>query len=136
MVLEGDPHHRGNRADLCCDKFRYYWDVVTLLGCVSDTSNHFVFLITGIDPHSSAAISIYPVPNEGQFNVSITTASAESFSIRVYNDLGIKIYEEPKVDVNGTLQKVIDLGSVPNGVYTVIFEDSQNQVVKKIVVSK
>jgi hypothetical protein len=81
-------------------------------------------------------ISVYPVPNEGQFNVSITTASAEIFSIRVYNDLGMKIYEEAKVDVNGSLQKVIDLGPVPGGVYTIIFEDSQNQVVKKIVVNK
>ena len=114
----------------------YYWVVVTLNGCSSAESNHLMILTTGINPHSSAVISVYPVPNEGQFNVSITTASAESFSIRVYNDLGINIYEEPKVDVNGTLQKVIDLGIVPNGVYTVIFEDSQNQAVKKIVVSK
>jgi hypothetical protein len=114
----------------------YYWDVVTLNGCPSDSSNHKLILTTGINPHSPAVISVYPVPNEGQFNVSITTASAEIFSIRVYNNLGIKIYEEAKVDVNGSLQKVIDLGPVPGGVYTIIFEDSQNQVVKKIVVNK
>jgi hypothetical protein len=115
----------------------YYWTIVTINGCSSDTSNHVFWLSPqGIDPHSSTAINIYPVPNEGMFNVSITTASEESFSIRVYNSLGVKIYEEAKVDVNGSLQKVIDLRPVPNGVYTVIFEDSQNQVVKKIIVSK
>ncbi len=114
----------------------YYWDIVTLNGCSSDSSNHKLILTTGIDPHSSAAINIYPVPNNGQFNVSINTASDQSFSISVYNSIGVRIYEEPKVDVNGSLQKVIDLRPVPEGVYTVIFTNSQNQVVKKIVVSK
>jgi hypothetical protein len=114
----------------------YYWDIVTLNGCSSDTSNHVFIIPTGIDQHSSAAINIYPVPNDGQFNVTMTTASEESFSIRVYNNLGIKIYEETKVEVNGTLQKVIDLRPVPDGIYTVIFENNQNQVVKKIVVNK
>jgi hypothetical protein len=114
----------------------YYWDVVTLDGCSSDASNHVLILLTGIEQHSSAAIKIYPVPNDGQFNISITTDSEESFTIRVYNNLGVKIHEETKVDVNGTLQKVIDLRPVPDGVYTVIFENSQNQVVKKIIVNK
>jgi hypothetical protein len=117
-------------------QFGEYWDVVTLNGCSSDTSNHIVFPLTGIGQHSSAVINLYPVPNEGMFNVSIITASEESFSISVYNSLGVKIYEETKVDVNGTLQKMIDLRPVPSGVYTVIFEDSLNQVVKKIIINK
>jgi hypothetical protein len=110
--------------------------VVTLNGCSSDTSNHIIFPVVGIVQNSSAVINLYPVPNEGMFNVSITTASEESFSISVYNTLGVKIYKEAKVIVNGSLQKMIDLRPVPNGVYTVIFEDSMNQVVKKIVVNK
>jgi hypothetical protein len=114
----------------------YYWDVVTLNGCSSDTSNHKLILVTGIDSYSSPMINIYPVPNDGHFNVSITTASEEIYAISVYNTLCVKIYEETNVDVNSSSQKVIDLRPVPNGVYTVIFKNSQNQVVKKIVVNK
>jgi hypothetical protein len=114
----------------------YYWSVVTLLGCASDSSNHKLILTTGIDSHNSTSINLYPVPNDGRFNVSITTTSDETFNISVYNSLGVKIYEEAKVEVNGSLNKVIDLRPVPNGVYTVIFKDSQQQVVKKIIVSK
>jgi hypothetical protein len=114
----------------------WYWSIVTLNGCSSDSSNHHLIITVGIDPHSSASINIYPVPNDGRFNVSITTASRESFSISVYNNLGVKFYEETKVDVDGSLQKVIDLRPVPSGVYSVIFENSQNQVVKKIIVNK
>src|ERR1035437_5454843 len=112
-----------------------YWTIITLNGCSSDTSNHWV-LVVGIDNRSSSSVNLYPVPNDGQFTISITSASNESFSISVYNNLGVKIYEETKVEVNGSLQKVIDLRPVPNGVYSVIFENSQKQVVKKIVVNK
>jgi hypothetical protein len=114
----------------------WYWSIVTLNGCSSAESNHLQVITTGIGSHSSSAINIYPVPNNGQFNVTITTASIESFSISVYNSLGVKIYEEANVEVNGSLEKMIDLRPVPNGVYSVIFEDSLGQVVKKIVITK
>ena len=114
----------------------YYWSIVTVNGCSSAESNHKQIITTGIDTHSSSSINVYPVPNDGRFNVTITNASAETYSIHVYNGLGVAIYEEAKVEVNGTLQKVIDLRPVANGVYTVIFENGQNQVVKKVVVNK
>ncbi len=114
----------------------YYWVVVTLNGCSSAESNHLQIITTGIDSHSSASINVYPVPNDGRFTASITTVSDQTFSIRVFNNLGVKIFEETKVEVNGTIQKVIDLRPVPDGVYSVIFENSLNQVVKKIIVNK
>lgn len=114
----------------------YYWSVVTINGCSSDESNRLLILTTGVGSHASSSINIYPVPNDGQFNVSITTPSDQTFSISVYNGLGVKIYEESKVDVNGSLKKVIDLRPVPNGVYSVVFENSLDQVVKKIIVNK
>jgi small neutral amino acid transporter SnatA (MarC family) len=113
----------------------YYWDVLTIDGCPSDTSNHKLIIVTGIDSHYSASINVYPVPNDGRFNVSIIDGFNESFSISVYNTLGVKIYEEINLKVIGSLQ-VIDLRPLPNGVYTLIFENSQNKVVKKIVVNK
>jgi hypothetical protein len=114
----------------------FYWSVVTLNGCSSAESNHLQIFTIGVDPHSSSAINVYPVPNDGRFNVTFTTASNESFSIRVYNSIGVKIYEETNVEVNGSLEKVIDLRPVQNGVYNVIFENSRGQVVKKVVVNK
>lgn len=114
----------------------YYWDIVTLHGCSSDTSNHKRILVTGVENHSSPVIIVFPVPNDGRFNVSITTASEESFSIRVFDYLGVNIYEEANVKVTGSIQKVIDLRPVPSGVYTLIFKNSYNAVVKKIIVNK
>jgi hypothetical protein len=113
----------------------YYWDVVTLNGCSSDSSNHVLIIVTGINSHSSAVINIYPVPNDGRFNVSITTASEESFSFRVYNNLGVMIYVETKIEVNGSLTRVVDISTAPNGMYTVVITSDQETVVKSIIVN-
>jgi hypothetical protein len=112
----------------------HYWDVVDINGCSSDTSNHEYIIITGIAPHTASVINLYPVPNSGRFNVSITNTAAESFSIRIYNNLGILIYDEGKVDVNGTLNKVVDIRPVPNGMYTVIITSEQEIIVRKIII--
>ena len=112
----------------------YYWDVVTLNDCSSEPSNHVLIVVTGIDPRTSAEINIYPNPGIGMFNVSISSSSPESFRISVFDELGWKVYEETKVDVNGTLQKLIDLRPISPGVYNMIFQGTKSQLVKKIVV--
>jgi hypothetical protein len=114
----------------------YYWDIVTINGCSSDASNHKLILVTDINSLLSDAINVYPVPNDGHFNVSINTTSEKLFDFIVYNEFGLKIYEETNVEIIGSFQKTIDLRPVSNGVYTMIVEDSQNEVVKKIVVNK
>jgi hypothetical protein len=114
----------------------YYWSIVTLNGCSSDSSNHQFVYWEGVSSHSSSAINIYPVPNDGQFKVSMTSSSHETFTIKVFNVLGTMISELKGIEVNGTVEKIIDLRPVPNGVYSVIFENSVGQTVKKIVVNK
>jgi phosphodiesterase/alkaline phosphatase D-like protein len=114
----------------------YYWSIVTLNGCISAESNHQYVIVTGIGTHPSSSINVYPVPNDGRFTISFSTSSRETYNIRVFNSLGVNIFEELKLEVNGSLEKVIDLRPVPNGVYSVIFENNLGQVVKKIVVNK
>ena len=114
----------------------YYYDVVTLNGCSSSPSNIEMVVMTGITPLSGTQIGIYPIPNDGRFTLSITSASPEMYSISVMNNLGIKIHELQGVNILGTTDLVIDLRPVTNGVYSVIIQDSQNRVVKKILVNK
>jgi hypothetical protein len=110
----------------------YYWSIVTLNGCSSGESNHVMVLSNGIGSLSTAGIDIYPVPNNGMFNVSFTGSSKDKYTIKVVNSLGINVFEESGVET--TDQKVIDLRPVASGVYTVIFENSANKIVKKIIV--
>jgi hypothetical protein len=112
-----------------------YNDVVTLNGCSSDTSNTIV--ITGVAGiKSNSAISIYPIPNDGQFRLSITSNSRQVYSVRVLNNLGVMVYEQKDIEVTGTTEKIIDLRPVPSGTYTVIVRTNDEQVIRKIIVTK
>ena len=113
-----------------------YWVVVTLSGCASDTSNHEYVVMIGINPLTESRFSIYPVPNDGQFNVTLRSDTRETFSITIYNELGAKIYQLNGVEVNGTVEKQIDLRPIPSGIYSVTFQNNTGKVVKKIIVNK
>jgi hypothetical protein len=114
----------------------WYWDVVTLNGCSSAESNHQYIIITGVDSHSSSAINVYPVPNDGRFTVSIISSSKEPFTITVFSNLGVKIHEVKDIHVNSQFYQVIDLRPVFNGIYTVVIRNSIYHIVKKVVVSR
>ena len=113
-----------------------YEDVVTLNGCSSSPSNPIDIVNIGIPTNQGSGLSIYPVPNDGKFTVSITSPSKESFTLSVLNNLGIEIYLQKDITVTGTSEKVIDLRPVPSGIYSVIIRNHENQVVRKILVNK
>jgi hypothetical protein len=112
-----------------------YWDIVTLNGCSSLESNHILFYV-GINAIESNNISIFPVPNDGQFTLSMTSPSKRLFTISVYNNLGIKIIEDEDIEVTGTVNHKIDLRPIQNGIYSVLIHNSVGQFVRKIVVYK
>jgi hypothetical protein len=114
-----------------------YWCVVTWSGCSSDTSNHVWVVMIGIQPEPSAAnFVVYPVPNNGQFKASITYPTLENFNIKIYNNLGVMIYEIRNVEVKGTTERSIDLRPTPSGIYSVVFENQNSRVIRKILISR
>jgi hypothetical protein len=90
----------------------------------------------GINAIESNNISIFPVPNDGQFTLSMTSPSKRLFTISVYNNLGIKIIEDEDIEVTGTVNHKIDLRPIQNGIYSVLIHNSVGQFVRKIVVYK
>ena len=113
-----------------------YWDVVTLSGCASMPSNTIDISEVGINNNQGPAISVYPVPNNGMFNLSITSSLSGSYTLRVLNDLGVEVYIQKDLVVTGTFSKVIDLRPIPAGVYSLIISNADTRVVRKIVVNK
>jgi hypothetical protein len=114
----------------------YYWSIVTINGCSSDASNHLQIITTGIDSHSSSGINVYPNPNEGVFTLMITSPKEEKYNIRVFNNIGVPIFEMKNLDVVGTTSQTIDLSSATSGIYTIVIWNSNYSSVKKVVVSK
>jgi hypothetical protein len=112
----------------------YYWDVVTLDGCTSDTSNHLYILISGMDLNSSGMAGIYPVPCNGRFTVSFSGASEEYYTVSVNNLLGMKVFGELQVKMKDQILLVLDIRPVPDGLYTIIFRGKKENFTRKILI--
>jgi hypothetical protein len=83
---------------------------------------------------NGSSFTVYPVPNEGRFNVSIEYPKEEKFRIQVINTLGLKVYESEEILVKGTARHTIDLQPASPGIYIVVFESRDEHVIRKIVV--
>jgi hypothetical protein len=115
----------------------HYWDVVTLNGCSSDTSNHIYILIIGIHNHGSEiGADLYPNPNDGRFTLHISTTKQLTFDITVVNELGMNVRSMKDVVANGNREQIFDLRSELNGVYTVIIKNNDNVITRKFVINK
>ena len=65
------------------------------------------------------SLSVYPVPNNGTFNVLINSSEKTIF-IKIYNSIGKIIYETKEEVVNGKVEKKIDLQPIQKGIYVVV----------------
>ncbi len=115
----------------------WYWSVVTVNGCSSDTSNHVYVLITGINEiAANCAVSVYPNPSTGQFTLMISSERPQTLDISVINNLGVTVYEANNIEVTNILRKNIDLRNVASGVYSILLNNAGNHFVKKIMITR
>ena len=113
-----------------------YWAVVTINGCSSDTSNNIYVLYIGLDELVKIQkVEVYPNPNNGRFTLSMTTSAREVFDLRILNNLGVPVYERKGLEVDGTLEEVINLNNIPNGVYSVVINTLNKQIIRKVVIN-
>ncbi|MEI7727718.1 MAG: T9SS type A sorting domain-containing protein [Bacteroidota bacterium] len=90
-----------------------------------------------LDHAGSASFSIYPVPNNGQFTVMISSPVDEIFTIMVYNQIGVKLFGlSDAATVGGKFETQIYLRPITSGMYLVAFMNSENKVVRKIFVNQ
>lgn len=112
-----------------------YYTVVTIDGCSSDSSNNLFVVYVGLDELTRIEkVNVFPNPNDGHFTMLITSVSNTTFDLRIINNLGVSVYEQKNVSVNGKLEKKIELENIPNGVYSVILNDMNKQIVRKFIV--
>jgi hypothetical protein len=112
----------------------YYWVKVTLLGCTSGESNHVYIKGVGIGESSFGFVSIFPVPNDGRFVVTMELAAPDNVYIDVYNELSEKVYSSGIIRVNGKTEKIIDFRPASPGMYSVIFTSEKEKITRKIIV--
>jgi hypothetical protein len=89
----------------------------------------------GINEKDALKIDIYPVPNDGNFNISVCSGVETTFTLEVFNSLGSKIFSNSNIHVNGAIVIGVDLRPVSRGLLTVILRNAGIEVVRKIMVN-
>ena len=114
----------------------WYWTIVTLNGCSSDSSNHVYVAGVGVQENDNLSFNVYPVPNNGVFTAEVSSSYEENFRIQIYNTLGAMVYKTEEFRVSGTHKEQIDVHQLPAGIYSVVFMNDQRKVVRKVFINK
>jgi len=91
--------------------------------------------VAGISDFSEGInFGIYPNPNKGVFTLNIASNENTSFSLRILNAIGVKVYHEDDIALNKVYKNTIDLRNFNEGLYfvNVIYKD--RNYIRKIVV--
>ncbi|WP_178986472.1 zinc-dependent metalloprotease [Winogradskyella helgolandensis] len=78
-------------------------------------------------------LSIYPNPNNGEFNIHFNPKSGEDISVAVYDIRGRSIYTKNYNNVS-RFDETIQLNNAQSGVYLLTIMDGSQKVTKKIIV--
>ncbi len=112
-----------------------YTVVVTIGGCSSAASAPEVITTTGMDQTSNPyLLSIYPNPNDGNFNVSFNVSVKGTYTLELTNALGQLIFKDEVNDFSGQYTKQLSVVDYGKGVYTISLTNEKHEVVKKIIV--
>ena len=84
-------------------------------------------VLNGVD------MKVYPNPNQGSFNVTISADDRITGDINVVDALGRTIHTEA-LDVTGTKQIALDLGNVSPGVYVLLVNTANGKAVRQFTV--
>ena len=77
--------------------------------------------------------TLYPNPNNGNFNIQFTSTSGNEIKVNVHDIRGREIYSKSYTN-NGLFNENLQLSNVQSGVYLVTVEDGSLKETKKIVV--
>jgi len=135
----------GSAKDLLSPYTREFeWAFYTL--CFTDSITYFINSPNGEDschyylpavvnePETPVKLTISPVPNDGHFTVTLTNENNRLVSISVINSLGILVYESGEFAGSEKIERTIDLGQVPDGIYSLILWNGTEKVARKIVI--
>jgi hypothetical protein len=110
-----------------------YWTVVTVQNCVSEPSNVIHYIGVGIDYSQLIGFTVYPVPSDGQVNVSFATSGAGKYTLTIINCLGSKVFEEHGTTFPGGTTRYIDLSGSVKGLYFITISTKEGSAVRKVI---
>ncbi len=81
-------------------------------------------------------VSLYPNPSADFTNLNVTTKTATSAKVFVYNTVGQLVFDKAITLTEGFNNVVIDTKNFSSGIYNVVLSTSNGSTVKKLTVNK
>jgi PKD repeat protein len=94
---------------------------VTLIAsnsCSSDTTTMVIDILGAVESgFGSGVVSVFPNPNEGQFNLSLENVSAGNLTLSVFNAMGTLAFEKQIDHAGGAALLPLDQALLSHGIY-------------------
>lgn len=103
-----------------------YYVITSNEGCASDTSNHIFMIIFGIENNYEPIVRIYPNPFSDQ--ISIENDGNETYSIEIFNSLGVLIHS-----ITMNQKSIMNTTDLSKGVYFVKISNGKTEQYQKLI---
>ncbi len=103
-------------------------------GCSNSASQMlYVDACTGITEQNPEGIQVFPNPNEGTFTLSIRNAGSNKITLIMRNTAGQTVYTGEAMPLNGSITRIVNTESLPNGIYMLQIIGREDLRVLKVV---
>jgi hypothetical protein len=90
---------------------------------------------TGIGEKSKdVTVSVFPNPSNGEFTLELNAAKSVVASLSIANNLGMAVYSEKDVAINGKTVKNLNLTGLSSGIYMLTLQNGEMKITQKLLI--
>lgn len=113
-----------------------YTVIVNYSGCYSEPSNAITINLNDLnDLENTISLNVFPNPNNGKFTITLITTNEENIIVELCNGIGQTIFTKRIKNNIGEYTFNVDLSAHSNGIYSLLFTNDTEVMVKKIIVN-
>jgi DNA/RNA endonuclease YhcR with UshA esterase domain len=115
---------------------QYYQEFAKRIEEINKGFTAFNFIITGLTEDLNASVKtvkVYPNPNTGSFNVSLTNENIKEINL-VLTDLAGKTVYTSTLKVNGIQDIKVETNNLPKGIYNLQLKSNQGMQFSKVAI--
>ncbi len=112
-----------------------YTVVVTINGCSSEGSAPFIITSITNNMNELNTLLIQPNPNTGKFKLTAEVARRQFCTLEIITNTGVTIYKVDGLVLDGKFSKEVDIAGASAGDYMVVLRNSENQVIRKMIIT-
>lgn len=110
-------------------EFNGYYAVITSFSECQDTSECINFMFSNLENFDNDLFTIYPNPNDGNFEIKLSKEVSNSYEVTIYDSRGNLICEDMYYE--GCIR--LDLSEYESGIYFVRLTYNDQSMLKKVI---